>query len=234
MHLLRLFMAVWIEFGIVTVFFLYWLVTRTARHINTLDKPVLGQDSFQQLLSAAYTLQEKNHSPVKETGADSSQAVSLRLQPVQMADSDLGPSVHVNNSVVPTSRDRRIPRSDEFFWRVATAVAMVSLFVLLLVSSHDRLSPLPARLEVIQQEVPLRRGLPQSDEVGTKTITTEPQATKTGPNKQTLDADKPGKRVPAAAHKKIVNPTRHFTYESEADMVAPDTVVRYSRRAVRR
>jgi hypothetical protein len=234
MHLLRLFLAVWIEFGVVTVFFLYWLVTRTARHINTLDKPVLDQDSFQQLLSAAYTLQEKNRSLVQETKADSSQRVSLRPEPVQMAHSDLEPSAHLNGSVVPTSRDRRIPGSDECFWRVATAVAMVSLFALLVVSSHDRLSPLPARLEVIQQEVPLPRVPPQSDEVGTKTITMEPQATKSGPNRQTLDADKPGRSVPAAAHQKIVNPTRHSIYESEADMVAPDTVVRYSRRAVRR
>lgn len=234
MHLLRLFLATWIEFGIVTVFFLYWLAKRTAQHINTLDKPVLDQDSFQQLLSAAYTLQEKNRSLVKETKGDSSQTVLLRPEPVQMAHSDLEPSVHLHGSVVPPSRDRRIPGSDEFFWRVATAVAMVSLFALLLVSSHDRLSPLPARLEVIQQEVPLRRVLPQSDEVGTKTITMEPQATRTGPNEQTLNADKPGRSVPAAAHKKIVNPPRHSIYESEADMVAPDTVVRYSRRAVRR
>ena len=234
MHLLRLFLAVWIEFGIVTVFFLYWLATRTARHINTLDKPVLDQDSFQQLLAAAYTLQEQDRPLGKETKADASQTVSLRPEPVQMAHSDLEASAQRNGSMVPTSRDRRIPGSDEFFWRVATAVTMVSLFALLLVSSHDRLSPLPARLEVIQQEVPLRRVLPQSDEVGTKTITMEPQATKTGPNKQTLDADKPGRSVPAAAHQKIVNPTRHSIYESEADMVAPDTVVRYSRRAVRR
>jgi hypothetical protein len=110
---------------------------------------------------------------------------------------------------------------------------MASLFVLLFVSPHDRLSPLPARLE-IQQEVPLRGVLPRSDEVGMKTITMEPQATKTGPNGQALDADKPGKSVPAADHKKIVNPTRHSNYESEADMVAPDTVVHYGRRAVRR
>jgi hypothetical protein len=239
MHLLRLLLAIWIEFGFVTVLFLYWLVTRTARHINTLDKntldkPVLNQDSFQQLLSAAYTLQGKNRSLVKKAKADSWQTVSLRPEPVQMAHADLEPSAHLNGSAVSSSRDRRIPGSDEFFWRVATAIAMASLFALLLVSSHDRLSPLPARLEVIQQEVPLRRVLPQNDEVGTKTITMEPQATKTGPNEQTLDGDKPGRSVPAAAHKKIANPTRHSTYESEADMVAPDTVVRYSRRAVRR
>jgi len=227
-------LAAWIEFGIATVFFLYWLVTRTAQHVNTLDKPVLDQDSFQQLLSAAYSLQETNRSQVEETKADSSQTVSLQPEPAQMAHSDLEPSAHLNDSAVPTSRDGRIPRSDEFFWRVATAVAMISLFALFLVTSHDRLSPLPARLEVIQQEVPLRRVLPQSDDVGTKTITMEPQATKTGPDEQTLDADKSGRSVPVAAHKKIVNPTRHSIYESEADMVAPDTVVRYSRRAVRR
>jgi hypothetical protein len=234
MHLLRLFLAAWIEFGIATVFFLYWLVTRTARHVNRLDKPVLDQDSFHQLLSAAYTLQKQNRSLITETKADSSRTVSLQPEPVLMAHSDLEPSAHLNGSAVPTSRDRRIPRSDEFFWRVATAVAMISLFALFLVTSHDRLSPLPARLEVIQQEVPLRRVLPQSDAVGTKTITMEPPVTKTGPDKQTPNADKPGRSVPAAAHKKIVNPTRHSIYESEADMVAPDTVVRYSRRAVRR
>jgi hypothetical protein len=234
MHLLRSFLAAWIEFGIVTVFFLYWLVTRTARHINRLDKPVLDQNTFQQLLAAAYTLQEKNRSLVKKTKADSSKTVSLRPEPVQMAHSDPEPSAHLNGSAVPTCRDRRIPGSEEFFWRVATAIAMVSLFALLLVTSHNRLSPLPARLEVIQQEVPLRRVLLQCDEVGTNTITMEPQATKTGPDEQTLDADKPGRSVPAAAQKKIVNPPRHSIYDSEADMVAPDTVVRYGRRAVRR
>jgi hypothetical protein len=70
---------------------------------------------------------------------------------------------------------------------------MVSLFALLLVTSHDRLAPLPARREVIQQEVPFRRVLPQSDGVGTKTITMEPLATETGSTERTLDADKPGK-----------------------------------------
>jgi hypothetical protein len=144
MDLLRLFLAIWIEFGIVTVFFLYWLVTRTARHINTLEKPVPDQDSFQQLLTASYPLQEQDRPLVKETKADSSQTVSLRPEPVQMAHSDLEASAHPNGSVVPPSRDRRFPRSDKFFGRVATAVAMISFFALVLVSSHDRFSPLPA------------------------------------------------------------------------------------------
>jgi len=231
MHLLRWFLMVWFALGLVVVFFLFWLCKRTAQRANMLDKPVWDRDEFQQLLAAAYALQEQNRLPVKETRADSSQTVSLPLEPVQMAHSDLEPSAHLNDSVIPTSRDRRISRSDEFFWRVATALGMASLFALLLVSSHDRLSSSPARLEVIREEVPLLR-VPQSDEVGTKT-TMEPQAMKIGPNERTFDADKPGRSVPPTAHKKIVNPTRHSIYESEAEMVAPDTVVRYSRRAVR-
>jgi hypothetical protein len=232
MHLLRFLLAAWLEFGIVTVFFLYCLAKRAARPIDALDKPVLDRDSFQQLLSAAFTLQERNRSLVQETDVDSSQTVLLRPEPVLMAQSDLGPLASRTHSAVPNSRDRRIP--DEFFWKVATAIAMVSLFALLIVSSHDRLSPLPARLEVIQQEVPFPKALAQSDEISTKTITMEPQATKLGPNEQTVDAGKPGRSVPASAHKKSVNLTRHSIYESEADMVAPDTVVRYGRRAVGR
>jgi hypothetical protein len=232
MHLLRFLLATWLEFGIVTVFFLYCLAKRAARPIDALDKPVLDQDSFQQLLSAAFALQERNRSLVQEAKADSSQTVSLWPELVQMAQTDLEPLASRSRPAVPNSRDRRIP--DEFFWKVATAIAMISLFALLLVSSHDRLSPLPARLEVIQQEAPFPKALAQSDEVSTKTITMEPQATKIGPNEQTVDAEKPGRSVPAGAHKKIVNVTRHSIYESEADMVAPDTVVRYGRRAVGR
>lgn len=234
MHLLRLFLAAWLALGIVSVFFLLWLCKRTAQRTNTLDKPVLDQDTFQQLLAAAYTLQEQNRLPVKESKADSSQTVSLPLESVPMAQSDVEPLASLNDSAVPSSRDRRTPRSDEFFWSVATAVAMAALFALLLVTSLDRLSPLPARLEVVQQEVPFRRFLPQSGGVATKTIMMEPQATKTGPTERTVDADKPGRSAPTPAHKTIVNPTRHSIYESEADMVAPDTVVRYGRRAALR
>jgi hypothetical protein len=90
-----------------------------------------------------------------------------------MAQADLEPLASRTHSPVPNSRDRRIP--DEFFWKVATAIGMISLFALLLISSHDRFSPLPARLEGIQREVPFRRVLAQSDEVSAKTITMEPR-----------------------------------------------------------
>jgi len=226
MHLLRLFLAAWLALGIFTVFFLFWLCKRTARRTNAIDKPVLDQETFQQLLAAAYTLQEQNCLPVKETKADSSRTLSLALESVPMAQSDVEPLASLN-SVVPSSRDRRIPRSDEFFWSVATAVGMAALFALLLVTSLDRLSPLPARLEVVEQHVQFRKVLPQSGGVATKTIMMEPQATKT---ERPVVADKPpGRSAPAPANKTIVNPKRHSAYESEADIVAQDTVVRYGR-----
>jgi hypothetical protein len=248
MHLLRLFLATWIEFGIVTFLFLYWLVKRTAQRINRLDKPVLDQNTFQQLLAAAHTLQEQNHSLVKETKADACQTVSLRVEPAQMPQSDLEPLASLNDSMVPISRARTVrrptPQSEVFFWRIAATLAMAAVSALLLVASSDRFSPLPSQLlppsDVVQQPVPFWRtthvvtDLPQGSTVVTKTVMMEPKATKTGPNGRTLDAHKPRRSVPAATHKKIVSPIRHSIYESEADMVAPDTVVRYGRRAVRR
>jgi hypothetical protein len=221
MHFLQLSLATWLALGTVTLFFLFWLYKRTARRINTLDKPALDQDTFQQLLAAAYTLQEQNRDPVKDSEADSSRTVSLALESAPIAQYDVEPLTSLNDSAVPGSRDRRPPRSDEFFWRVATAVAMAAVFALLLVSSTDRLSPLPAR-RVVQQQEPLRRV------VATKAIVMEPQATKTRPNQRTVDADKSGRSTPTPTRK--TNPTRHSAYESEADMVAPDTVMRYGRR----
>jgi len=227
MHFLRLFLVAWLAFGIVTVLFLFWLCKRTAERTSTPHKPVLDERTFQQLLAAAFALQEQNLAPPKETKVDSSQPVFL---PVPIAQSVEGPLVSLNDSAVPSSPGRRIPRSNLFFWRVATATVMVALVALLLVSSVDRLLPLPAKLEVPQQEVPFHKVLPQSGGAATKAILTEPQATKTDPSKRTVGADKPGRSEFAPAQKTIVNPARHSLYESEADMVAPDTVVRYGRR----
>ena len=231
MHVLRLLFAAWLALGIVSVFFLFWLCKRTARRASTIDKPVLDQSMFQQLLAAAYTLQEQNRLSVKETKADSSRTVSLPLASVPMAQSDVATLAPLNGSAVPRSRGKRTPRSDEFFWRVATAIVMVALFALLLVSSVDRLSPLPARLEVLPQEVPFHKVLPQSGGAATNAILMEPQATKTDPSERKVDADKRERSELAPAQKTIVNSTRHSLYESEADMVAPDTVVHYGRRA---
>jgi hypothetical protein len=135
---------------------------------------------------------------------------------------------------------RRISQSNELFWRATTVVAMTmaAVLALLLGASIDRLSPLPAGLalpsEVVLQQVPFRRAkrsvtiLAQSGGVRTKTMVMEPQATKTGPTETIVADQPPGRRAtPASAQKTIVNPNRHSTHESEADMVGQDTVMRY-------
>ena len=57
----------------------------------------------------------------KEAQADSSPTVSLPLESVPMTQSDLEPSASLNDSAVPNYADRRIARSDDFFWKAATA-----------------------------------------------------------------------------------------------------------------
>jgi hypothetical protein len=228
MRFLRLFLTAWLELGIVTMFFLFWLCKRTARRTETLDKPVLDQAAFQQLLAAASTLQAQNNRKLgKEAQVDSPPIVSLPLESMPMTQPDLQPLATLNDSVVPSYGDKRVPRSDEFFWRVATAIAMAAaVSALLLFAPLDRLSPSPNKLEVVQQEVPFRRALQQSGAVAPETSTMEPQATKTEPP-DVAETPTPG------SSQKIGNPKRHSAYESEADVVAQDTVVRYGRRRSR-
>jgi hypothetical protein len=265
MHLLRLFLMAWLSLGIVSVFLLFWLCKRTAARLkepseltsgaadvsrqstNALDKPVLHREMLQQLLAAAYTLREQNKPLVHEAKADSTQTVSLTELPQEsvLRQSDVEPLAPFNTSTVPSSRARMVrrptPQSDVSFWRIATAVAIMAAFsALLVVASGDRLSPLPAGLilpsEVVQQEVPFRRGIPivtdlaQGGGVGAKTVVME-QATKTGPTRieRSVVANKPLGGTTPASVQKILNPKRYSTYESEGDVIAQDTVVRYTR-----
>jgi hypothetical protein len=229
MHLLRLLFAAWLAVGAATVFFLFWLCKRTAGRITTLDKPVLDEDTFQQLLAAAYTLKEQHSQPVKKTEADSSWTVSLPLASIPMAQSDVASLASLNHSPVPSSSERRT-RSDQLFWRVATAVAVAAVFGLLLVASTDRLSPVPAGVDVVHQEVPFHEVLPRNSKVSATTVT-QPQTMKI---EQSVVADQPRRRAATPQRKTMVNPIRHSIYESEADMVAPDTVMRYGKRAAAR
>jgi hypothetical protein len=140
---------------------------------------------------------------------------------------------------------RRISPSNELFWRAATVAATAAVLALLLGASIGRFSPLPAGValpsEPVQQPVPFRRAKrmvtipPQSGGVSTKTVVMEPHAaTRTGPTEQTVVADNlPGTSAsPASARNTIVKPNRvHSAYESEADIVAPNTLVRYGARS---
>jgi len=227
MHLLRLLFMAWLELGIVTVFVLYRLCKRTARRINTFGKPVLDQHTFQQLLAAAYTLQEQNRHPVTEIKTSYPRTVSMALESAPMAQSDFQTLPSLNDSPVSSAPDRRTPRSDEFFWRIATAVATAGLLALLFVTLLHRPLPLPAGLELVQQDAPFRKNMPQNSGAAAKAIMMQPQATRI---ENSVVVDKPGRSAAASAHKTIVNPIRHSIYESEADIVAPDTVMRYGRR----
>ena len=226
---------------------MYLRSKRTTQHVDRLDKPVLDQNTFQQLLAAAYTLQEQNHSLVKEAQADSAQTALLTELPLEsvLPQSDVEQSAPFNTSTVPSSRARTVrrptPQSEVFFWRIATAIAMAAVSALLLVASSEQLSPLPSQLvlssDVVQQQVPfwtaphIVTDLAQGSAVGAKMVMMEPEATSTGTIDRTVDADEPGG---SSGHQTFMNPVRHSIYESGADIVAPDTMVRYGRRAARR
>jgi hypothetical protein len=138
---------------------------------------------------------------------------------------------------------RRISQSNELFWRAARVAAMAAVLALLLGGSIDRFSPLPAGLalppEVLQQQVPFRREkrietvLAESGGVDSKTAVIEPTATNTGPSDPTVVADQAPETsaTPASVAKTSVHPKRHSTYASEADIVAPNTVIRYDARS---
>ena len=149
---------------------------------------------------------------------------------------------------------RQIDQSNKLFWRVATALAMPAVLGVLLAAPIDRLSPLPDGLvlppELLQQPVPFRKAQPMATPpaqtgVGRKAALTEPRVMATpGANEQVvadqpiadeliadepiadeLIPDKPMERDanPASAGKAVI----HSAYESEADVVAQNTVVRY-------
>jgi hypothetical protein len=168
------------------------------RRTNTLHKPVLDHETFQQLLAAAYTLQAQND---RKLG--------------KKASADYPETLH---DAVPRSRhriaSRRVSQSDELFSRVATLTAMAAVSALVLIVSVGRLSPLPSGLEAVQQEVPFRRA------VAAKSVVVQPEAARITDGMVEADGQ----------HGTTTN--LHATCESEADVVAPDTVVRYDTRSV--
>ncbi len=205
---------------------------------NAFNKPVLDPETFQQLLAAAYTLQtEINRERVKQAESVSASRTlePTALPPVMfpMPQADGERLASLNHSVVTGaargSRRKimraRTSRSDELFWRVARVAAMAAVSALVLVASVGRLSPLPAALEGLQQELPFRRG------VVTKVLIIAPQTIKIGPASLASDADAPPETVFARGQKMIKTLSARSSYDSEGEVVAQDTVVRYGKRA---
>jgi hypothetical protein len=182
---------------------------------STLDKPVLDEETFHQLLSAAYTLQE--HNPLrfvkdpKEQGATYQAGKHLETVAFKRPQSKPAQLLPLVQRAVPCATSsfryrialKRVSQSHELFWGAAMVVAAAALSALLL--------------------------------VGMKAVVMEPaEAAKTGPTERTVIGGKPRgiRETPASRQRTTVNPNGpHSTYESEADVVAKDTVVRYGKRS---
>jgi hypothetical protein len=137
---------------------------------------------------------------------------------------------------------RRISPRDGLFWRAATVAAMAAVSALLLAAWIDHPSPLPPGLalpsDVLQQQVPFRRAepivtsQPQSSRDSSKRFVMEPPTTTTEPTVE-VDALPEENPTGAASPKTIGHPNHPSPYDSEANVVAPDTVVRYNTRPAR-
>jgi len=185
---------------------------------STQNKPVLDEETFQQLLAAANMMQQHNERLlVKKPKADYTETLSagaiaenvrpshvVPLTPETLAHPVASPKPKVAHLARLAYRYRalgnRSSLTDKLVWKAATVVAVTSVSALLLGATIYRFSPLPAGLalssEVVQQQVPFQR---------TKRVAT----------------------LPASIQKPIVRPIHLPTNGSEADIVAEDTLVRY-------
>lgn len=209
---------------------------------STRGKPLLDERTFQQLLGAAYMLQQHNDRLLaKRPKADYAQSLSdgviaehvgplIQVVPLtsEIVAHPLPPPEPARLAHLAyryKTLSKRFPLTDEFFWKVATVVAVASVSTLLLGAAVHRFSPLPDGLalpsEMVEQKTPVQKiervvtVLPQTGSVGTKTVAAElGAATKAAaPTVRTVVAgQRPANRV---------NPA------SEADIVAEDTLVRY-------
>jgi hypothetical protein len=172
-----------------------------------------------------------------------------RLKPRQSKSTELLLPEHPVPSGIWSSRYRKVPLrvspGNELFWRAATVGVIAAFLGLLLSASIDRFSPLPAGLtlpaDAFSEQPPFGKAkpaltvAPQSDPADTETVALEPVAgAKTEPNQATVIAGQPPevRATLASEPRTMANPNRaRSAYEDEADVVAPDTVVRYGVRS---
>jgi len=146
---------------------------------NTIGKPVLDQDAFQQLLAAAYTLQTQNDRLLTNCAEADGCLLDLSKQ-IRVPDAISEPPLSKAPMSDPTTRcgsDRwrstlkmQVFRSNELFWRTATAIAAIAVGTLLLGESVNSRAPLPECIslppEIAQQEIPFNRVNRQDTESG--------------------------------------------------------------------
>jgi hypothetical protein len=206
------------------------------------NPPLLDQETFQQLLAAAYTLQEQNRHPrVKETRAEPFASVMV-LPP----GSEVQPRQHLTAPTQlrarPSNRRmvlRQVSRGNQAFSRAATAVAVAAVLALLLGASVGRLSPIPAGLtlpsEIVEQQPPFQHTtstvtVPPQNSVDVKTVGIEPDAaTNTAPIDHEVVSDQPSEGTHEPSRKTTPNHTRSV-YQDEEDVVAQNAAVHYAAR----
>jgi hypothetical protein len=202
---------------------------------STQDPPVLDEGTFQQLLAAAYTLQQSHGLLLSAVPETVRQASSLQpaLRVTRAEVEALQPSrtqVHFLKTV-----GKQILPSDELFWKTATVVALIAVSALLLAATVHRFSPLPASLsrpvDVIPRSGPPQKHLTtvpaQSCAGDTETGATKLSPAKTAAQPTPTVASEPAanRTKPASPQKSTVKP--HRIHNEEADVVAEDTVIRY-------
>ena len=197
---------------------------------------VIDERAFQEILAAAYLLQQHNDRFLAKsprttytqvgTLAEYVGAPSVApLTPETMAHPVLARerSPLVQRAYRDRALSKRFALTDELFWKTATFVAVAAVSTLLLLASVHRFSPLPTSLmsptEVVKQQTPFQKARPvmtvpaQTGAFGAKTMTDQ----------------KPARHIDLDSQRAIEkrDPPRSVK-RSEADIVAEDTVVRYS------
>jgi len=149
---------------------------------------------------------------------------------------------------------QRFLQNDDTFWKTATVLAMVAVAALLVGASANRFSPLPANVTQrsieAQQPVPFEKArtvpaLPLDAKMGSAelpsthgsdvvrlhpALAVEPAAPRIAPGSQDRANDRLVRVKPRPSEPRPASARNHSAGQTDSDMVAEDTVVRYNKR----
>ncbi|MBZ5718805.1 MAG: hypothetical protein LAO03_00340 [Acidobacteriia bacterium] len=167
---------------------------------------------------------------------EDSPAIILEGETVTRPQPQAASAVHEGRKIQPHPALRiRITQSDKVFWRVTTAVAILSVCGLLTLSAH-RQPPLPSALEQpsaeVQQAAPFVRAQGKAASPSAGKATARPPVIATAELKPNAARAERVRRSPARAITRVAASTRHpASRNPESDLIAEDTVIRYGRAA---
>lgn len=218
------------------------------------DKPVLNAESFQRLLSAAYTLQVHNNRQrsVQPMGADRTSLVAAGAIVQKRT-----PSIRLVPPVEPTvPHITTISFRGPMFWRTVETLTIAMVFCMMIGLSIHRLSALPGRAS-LSSEMSEQRDSSQTARSTAKVLASAQQPVITRNSRQAsvgsegdsvaediiIRYQKGAANLPGQAAKKATSglvqgqslppknttpkPRIRLTFGRDADMLAADTVVQY-------